>query len=246
VSSEPGAIQGPRILLTTSDPRFRQGFSTYLACEGFAVQTAADCAGCLQSFYAWPPDLVLCDHDPPGLDGLELCRRLRPVSNIPVLLTARGSNGNGNGTRKAEALNAGADDYLHPADPDDVVAAVRALLRRASPNHRTPDMPLEAGDFRVVEATHRCVVRGQDVCLTTQELALLCHLLKAPYRVFTHEELLRAVWGEERAGKPEFLRPLVLQLRKKIEPDRRRPIYILTEYKIGYRFNPGGGERRVA
>lgn len=242
-----GAVRGVstqetvRILLTAADPRVRQALVAYLAYEGYAARTAADCNECWRVFGEWSPDLVVCDHRPPELDALELCRCLRAVSSVPILLTAAGHNGPLN----ADALNAGADYCLRPVDPDEVLASVRALLRRVPGDHRAACAPLEVGDFHVVEATRRCVVRDRALHLTTKEFTLLLHLLRSPKSTFSHQELLRAVWGEEHAGEPEFLRPLILQLRKKIEPDWRHPIYILTEYKIGYRFNPGIAETSI-
>jgi two-component system, OmpR family, KDP operon response regulator KdpE len=173
----------------------------------------------------------------PELDGLELCRRLRRVSEVPiVVLSVRGEE-----RTKVEALDAGADDYVtKPFGMDELVARIRAALRRA-PEAREGAEPglIEAGDFRADLLARSVRVAGREVHLTPKEYDLLVYLLRNAGRVVTHRALLAAVWGGDSVLQTEYLRVFVGQLRKKIEPDPAEPRYILTEPWIGYRFDPG-------
>jgi two-component system KDP operon response regulator KdpE len=173
----------------------------------------------------------------PNLDGLELCRRLRAISPLPIIvLSVRGEE-----KTKVEALDAGADDYVtKPFGMDELLARVRAQLRRAAsaPPGKPSSGVLEAGDFRVELEARRVFVREMEVHLTPKEYDLLMHFLRHAGKVLTHHNLLGAVWGGNYTEQGEYLRVFVGQLRKKIEPNPSTPRYILTEPWVGYRFNP--------
>jgi two-component system KDP operon response regulator KdpE len=173
----------------------------------------------------------------PNMDGLELCRRLRLLSQIPILvLSVKGEE-----KIKVEALDAGADDYVtKPFGIEELLARVRAALRRAPSAADDPaSSVLEAGDFRLDLETRSVTVQGKDIHLTPKEFELLAHLIRHAGRVLTHRKLLTAIWGGNYAEQTEYLRVFIGQLRKKIEPDPAAPRYILTEPWIGYRFDPG-------
>jgi len=168
------------------------------------------------------------------MDGMELCRRIRAVSKVPiVVLSVKGGE-----RAKVEALDAGADDYLtKPFGTDELLARVRAALRRTSDD--TGDVaPLEVGEFRIDLQARRIHVRGHEVRLTPKEFELFVYLARRPNRVIEHRRLLGAVWGETAQDRTEYLRVFVGQLRKKLEEDPSEPRHLATEPWVGYRFNP--------
>jgi len=229
--------QPPRILVVDDEPQIARVLRTGLKTRGYDVRVAADGVSALETFGDWNPDLVVTDLAMPNLDGLELCRRLREVSQLPIIvLSVRGEE-----KIKVEALDAGADDYVtKPFGMDELLARVRAQLRRGM----TPPRPeacaalLEVGDFRIdLEARSVCV-RDTEVHLTPKEYDLLVHFVRHASKVLTHHNLLAAVWGGDYTEQGEYLRVFVGQLRKKIEPSPSTPRYILTEPWVGYRFNP--------
>ena len=173
----------------------------------------------------------------PNMDGLELCRRLRLLSQLPIIvLSVRGEE-----KTKVQALDAGADDYVtKPFGMEELLARVRAQLRRAmTPASNEASTVLEAGDFRIDLEARSVFVREKEVHLTPKEYDLLVHFVRHAGKVLTHSNLLGTVWGSNYTQQGEYLRVFVGQLRKKIEPTASTPRYILTEPWIGYRFNAG-------
>ena len=225
-----------RILIVDDEPQITRVLRTGLATRGYEVRVAADGEAALDTFKDWPPDLVITDLAMPDLNGLELCRRLRLISQIPIIvLSVRGEE-----RTKVEALDAGADDYVtKPFGIEELLARVRASLRRASVAVTEDDAAtvLEAGDFRLDLRAHSVTVKGREIHLTPKEFELLAHLVRHAGRVLTHRALLAAIWGGNYIEQTEYLRVFIGQLRKKIEPDPSTPRYILTEPWIGYRFN---------
>jgi two-component system KDP operon response regulator KdpE len=200
------------------------------------VRTASDGDEALLILKEWTPDLVITDLRMPNLGGLELCRQIRARSRIPIIvLSVKGEE-----RIKVEALDAGADDYVtKPFGVHELLARVRAALRRAAAPEE-PESPLiEAGDFRIDIATRSVRVRDREVHLTPKEFDLLTYLARHAGKVLTHRNLLAAVWGGNSVEQPEYLRVFVGHLRKKLEPDEAAPRYILTEPWVGYRFEPG-------
>jgi len=226
-----------RILIVDDEPQITRVLRRSLTTHGYDVRVAADGEAALELFGDWSPELVITDLSMPSVGGLELCRRLRAISDVPIIVLSVKGEERG----KVEALDAGADDYVtKPFGMDELLARIRATLRRA-PAPRESDTPqtLEAGDFRV-DLEARCViVAGREVHLTPKEFDLLVYFAQHPGKVLTHRVLLAAVWGGNYVEQTEYLRVFIGQLRKKIEPDPGAPRYILTEPWIGYRFNAG-------
>ena len=228
-----------RILIVDDEPQITRVLRTSLTSHGYDVRSAADGESALETFGDWHPDLVITDLSMPNLNGIELCRRLRKLSTVPiVVLSVKGEE-----KTKVEALDAGADDYVtKPFGMDELLARIRAALRRTS--ELQIDDPastvLEAGDFRVDLEARSVTVGERQVHLTPKEYDLLVYLIRHPGKVLTHRTLLTAVWGGNYVEQTEYLRVFIGQLRKKIELDSSSPRYILTEPWIGYRFDPGG------
>ena len=229
--------QQPRILIVDDEPQIARVLRTGLKTHGYDVRVASDGISALETFNDWRPDLVVTDLAMPNLDGLELCRRLRAISQLPIIvLSVRGEE-----KTKVEALDAGADDYVtKPFGIDELLARVRAQLRRATmpPLSEVSLTILEVGDFRINLETRRVFVRETEVHLTPKEYDLLVYFVRHAGKVLTHHTLLGAVWGGNYTEQGEYLRVFVGQLRKKIEPNPSSPHYILTEPWVGYRFDP--------
>jgi two-component system KDP operon response regulator KdpE len=224
------------ILVVDDEPQITRVLKTTLSSQGYGVRTASDGDEALQMLKEWTPDLVITDLRMPNLGGLELCRQIRAKSRIPIIvLSVKGEE-----RIKVEALDAGADDYVtKPFGVHELLARVRATLRRAAAPEQ-PESPLiEAGDFRIDIATRSVRVRDREVHLTPKEFDLLIYLARHAGKVLTHRNLLAAVWGGNSVEQPEYLRVFVGHLRKKLEPDEAAPRYILTEPWVGYRFEPG-------
>ena len=224
-----------RILVVDDEPQITRVLRTVLTSQGYQVQTAAEGQAALSSFAAWRPELVITDLVMPHMDGLELCRRIRAVSSVPIIvLSVKGEE-----RTKVEALDCGADDYVtKPFGIDELLARVRAALRRGTSEVEVG--AFEAGEFRVDLEGRRVHVRGQEVRLTPKEFDLFVYLARHPSRVIAHRTLLEAVWGEASQEQPEYLRVFMGQLRKKLEPDPSNPRFLVTEPWVGYRFNPNG------
>ncbi len=230
------AVDKSRVLVVDDEPQITRVLRTVLTSQGYQVRTAGEGEAALTSFTEWHPELVITDLFMPRMDGLELCKRIRAVSNVPIIvLSVKGEE-----RSKVEALDSGADDYVtKPFGIDELLARVRAALRRATggPGDVTS---FDAGDFRIDLEGRRVHVRGTEVRLTPKEFDLFVYLARHPNRVITHRTLLEAVWGEASQEQPEYLRVFMGQLRKKLEPEPANPRYLVTEPWVGYRFNPNG------
>jgi two-component system KDP operon response regulator KdpE len=227
-----------RILVVDDEPQLTRVLRTGLTSRGYDVRAAADGLAGFEAFNDWHPDLVITDLAMPNVDGLELCRRLRAVSQVPIIvLSAKGEE-----KTKVAALDLGADDFVtKPFGIDELLARVRASLRRASTpaTNEATQTTLDSGDFHVDLETREITARGKSIHLTPKEFDLLVYFIKHSGKVLTHRTLLAAVWGGNYVEQNEYLRVFVGNLRKKIEPDAATPRYILTEPWIGYRFDPG-------
>jgi two-component system KDP operon response regulator KdpE len=232
------ANQDPRrnILVVDDEPQITRVLKTTLSSQGYGIRTAADGKQALQEMNGWSPDLVITDLRMPNMDGLELCRAIRAESRVPIIvLSVKGEE-----AIKVESLDAGADDYVtKPFHVNELLARVRAALRRSAVPLEPETAVIKIGDFHIDIPGHKVEVKEKEVHLTPKEFDLLIYLAKHPGKVITHRVLLTAVWGPNSAQQPEYLRVFVGHLRKKLEPDESNPRYILTEPWIGYRFEPG-------
>jgi two-component system KDP operon response regulator KdpE len=222
----------PRLLAVDDEPQIIRVLRMALSSQGYQVRTASDGEAALASFAEWHPQLVVSDLRMPRMDGLELCRKIRAVSKVPIIMMSVDNSERS----KVEVLDAGADDYVtKPFGADELLARIRAVVRRT----RDDDAGLSAldiGDLRIDIAARRVHVAGTVVRLTPKEFDLLLYLARRPHRLVGHRELLEAVWGENSGEHTEYLRVFVGQLRKKLEPDPSTPRYIATEPWVGYRF----------
>jgi len=223
-----------RILVVDDEPQITRVLRRGLTAHRYDVRTAADGESGLDTFNDFRPDLVITDLQMPEMSGLDLCRKIRRFSKVPIIvLSVKGEE-----KTKVDALDAGADDYVtKPFGMDELMARVRAALRR-SPRDNEQETRLEVGDFLIDLSTYRVSVKGAEIHLTPKELELLTYLLRNHSKVLTHQNILRAIWGENSVEQTEYLRVFVGNLRKKIESTLSDPQYIVTEPRVGYRFNP--------
>jgi len=230
----------PKILVVDDEPQIGRVMRTSLSTHGFDVRVAADGEAALDLFNDWHPTLVVTDLSMPNMSGLELCRRLRLISDVPLIVLSVKSEER----VKVEALDAGADDYVtKPFGMDELLARIRAALRRNANRAAKDSAILEVGDFHIDSEAHTATVKGEEIHLTPKEFELLLFLARHPGAALTHHKLLGAVWGGNYTEQTEYLRVFIGQLRKKIEADPGNPKYILTEPWIGYRFHPGDEEQ---
>lgn len=225
-----------RILVVDDEQQITLVLRSGLTKHGYDVRVAAEGEAALELFHLWPSNLVVTDLSMPNMGGLELCRRLRAISDVPIIvLSVKGEE-----VVKIEALDAGADDYItKPFGMGELLARVRANLRRSPAKDGEALSVIEEGDFRVDLEARSVTVRGVEVHLSPKEFDLLVHLIRHPGKVITHRALLAAIWGGNYVEQTEYLRVFIRHLRKKIEPNPAKPRHILTEPWIGYRFNPG-------
>jgi DNA-binding response OmpR family regulator len=226
------------VLVVDDEPKIVDVVREYLEHAGFSVRTAGDGPAALERARALAPDLVVLDLGLPGLDGLDVARQLRRSSRVPVIiLTARGDE-----VDRIIGLELGADDYLvKPFSPRELVARVRAVLRRVDERDRTTeDEPLVRGDVVIDPARRRVTVADRPVELTPTEFDLLAHLARQPGRVFTRAQLLTAIHGLAVESYERAVDAHIKNLRRKLEPDPRHPRYVLTTYGIGYHFTDDG------
>lgn len=224
------------ILVVDDEPQISRVLKTTLTSQGYTVRTASDGDEAVQVMKEWAPDLVITDLRMPNFGGLDLCRHIRTKSRIPIIvLSVKGEE-----RIKVDALDAGADDYVtKPFSVNELLARVRAALRRANAHEPPESSTIEVGDFYIDVAARSVRVKEREVHLTPKEFDLLVYMARHVGKVLTHRALLAAVWGGNSVEQPEYLRVFVGHLRKKLEPDEGAPHYILTEPWVGYRFEPG-------
>jgi two-component system KDP operon response regulator KdpE len=229
--------QPSKILIVDDEPQITRVLRTALSTQGYSLRIAANGVEGMIAVHEWKPDLVITDVSMPQMNGIELCREIRAVSEIPILvLSVRNQE-----LMKIEALDAGADDYVtKPFSLLELQARVRAHLRRSSATEENTPQVITAGDFVIDIPQHRVIVRGVETHLTPKQFDLLVCLAQHPGQVLTHRTLLHTVWGTN-TDQPEYLRVNIGQLRKKIETSDE-PRYIVTEPWIGYRFRPTGDD----
>ncbi len=222
------------VLVVEDEPKILDVVRDYLVDAGFSVTTAADGPAALASARAVAPDLVVLDLGLPGLDGIDVARELHRRSQVPIImLTARGSE-----VDRVLGLELGADDYLvKPFSPRELVARVRAVLRRSGGSAAGDDHgPIRVGDVTVDPSRRTVAVAGRPVDLTATEFELLAHLARQPGRVFTRSQLLDAIHGVAIESYDRAIDAHVKNIRRKLEPDPHRPRYVVTVHGVGYRF----------
>jgi DNA-binding response OmpR family regulator len=222
------------VLVVDDDPRLLRLVRVNLEKSGFAVNTASSGAAALEQFDVEVPDAMVVDVTMPGMDGFTLTQRIREVSHVPIIiLTAMGEQ-----TQKVRGLELGADDYItKPFDPDEMVARVRAVLRR-SQLQGDGDIGhiVHAGDLTIDFLKRKVEYAGQPVKLTPTEYKLLQQLALQAGKVVPHADLLSKVWGPEYRDETGYLWVYIRSLRQKLEPDPSNPQFILSEPGFGYRF----------
>ncbi|MGB8543259.1 MAG: response regulator transcription factor [Candidatus Acidiferrales bacterium] len=221
------------ILVVDDEPQIRRVMLTTLTSHGYSVIETASGEEALEKIRTERPDLILLDVNMPGISGLETCAQIRTSSDVPIImLTIRNSERD-----KVEALDAGADDYVvKPFGVQELMARIRAALRRSSPGDATP--AFTSDDLKIDFEKRVVSVKNRPVRLTPKEFELLRHLVANRGKALGHRRLLQAVWGPDYGEETEYLRVFINQLRKKIEPDPHKPRYIHTEPWVGYRFDP--------
>lgn len=229
-----------RILVVDDEPQIRRVIRTTLQASGFQAAESRTGEESIEKLRLERFDLILLDSNMPGMGGLAACREIRKMTDAAVImLTVRNDE-----QHKIDALDAGADDYVtKPFSTPELMARIRAALRRlpASLEPENKRLVLETVEIDLV--TRRVHTKNGELRLTPKEFELLNHLISNPNVPIPHGRLLQAVWGPEYGGEVEYLRVFINQLRKKIEPDPARPIYLLTEPWVGYRFQPPANGR---
>jgi two-component system, OmpR family, KDP operon response regulator KdpE len=229
-------LSGATILVVDDEPQIRRVMRSTLSTHGYLITEAKTGEEAVESVRKERPDLILLDVNMPGMGGLEACREIRRSLDAPIImLTVRNAEHD-----KVAALDAGADDYVvKPFGIEELLARIRAALRRYSPGDTVP--PFVSKDVTIDFESREVTVRGQTVHLTPKEYDVLKHLVANQGKPLTHRRLLQSVWGPDYGEETENLRVVINQLRKKIEANPAHPKYILTEPWIGYRFQPPRG-----
>ena len=221
----------PIVVLIEDEPQIRRFLRTTLTGHGYRLFEAATGADGLIEAASRQPDVVLLDLGLPDMDGLEVIRRLREWTTVPIIvLSARGQEAD-----KVAALDIGADDYVSkPFGVEELLARVRVAIRHKAGVARE-DAVFTSGDLRVDLGRRHVYVRGSEVKLTPTEYRLLTTLVRHAGRVLTHRQLLKEVWGPNQVEDAHYLRVFMTHLRRKIEEDPARPRHLLTEAGVGYR-----------
>lgn len=226
--------EAARVLVVDDDPALAEVVGRYLERDGFSVTYADDGVTGLAAALSTLPDLVVLDVMLPRMDGIEVCRRIREVAPIAVvMLTARGEEED-----RIAGLGFGADDYVtKPFSPAELLARIKAVLRRTIGESSARLEPLTAGGLCVDRAAHEATLNGDALSLTTKEYDLLVHLMAHPRRTFRRGELLESVWGWS-FGDTSTVTVHVRRLREKIETNASEPRHLMTVRGVGYRFDP--------
>jgi two-component system KDP operon response regulator KdpE len=220
------------ILIVDDDPSLRRVVRTTLAAKGYEVSEARNGTEALDQIRAARYDLALLDINMPEMTGVEVCEEIRKTSEMPIImLTVRNTESD-----KVEALDAGADDYItKPFGARELLARIRAALRRAGTTLEHGVQRLRLGEVEIDFASRQVRARNEDVRLTSKEFDLLLYFANHPNKTLTHRELLQAIWGPDYGDEQEYLRVFINRLRKKIERSPKNPKYLITEPWVGYR-----------
>lgn len=223
----------PNILVIDDEPQILRAMRTILSAKHFRVLTASRGEEGLALAAAQPPDLIILDLSLPDMDGIEVCRRLREWTQVPIIvLSVRDAEKD-----KVAALDRGADDYLtKPFGIEELLARIRVALRHSAQATGSKQVIVRAGDVEIDLSRHLVTRGSEEIKLTGTEYRLLAYLAANAGRVLTHQGILSSVWGPADADHVEYLRVYMRQLRKKLERNPDEPEYLLTEPGLGYRF----------
>ena len=220
------------ILVVDDEAPMRKLLSSNLKASGYAVRSAADSAEALQLIEEHPFDLLLLDISVPGPNGLQILQAVRRGAEMPVLIVS----GLGRERDKVEALDLGADDYLtKPFSVAELLARVKALLRRVAAGPRGPLPPYRFQGLEIDFAARRVLLHGLEVSLTAREFEVLSYFARNAGKILLHRQVLQAIWGGQYANESDYVWTFVQRIRRKIEPDRAHPRYLLTAPGVGYR-----------
>lgn len=230
-----------QILVVDDEPQIVKVLQAYLEKAGYRVISAGDGSNALAAFRQHRPDFVILDLNLPVIDGLDVCRTIRRESNVPILmLTARVEEAD-----RLIGLELGADDYVvKPFSPREVVARVKTIFRRAAPAPETQEV-ITAGDLRIDLAEHTVSRAGELIDLTPTEFAILVVLASQPRRVLSRMQIMEQAQGDAFEGYERTIDAHIKNLRNKLEPDPKKPVYIRTVFGVGYKFEAQAGGRSV-
>jgi DNA-binding response OmpR family regulator len=231
-------MSGQLILVVEDERSISEVISLYLRRAGYKVNLVHDGFAAMSALAQQKPDLVILDLMLPGLDGLEITRRLRAHSDLPIImLTARKEE-----TDRILGLEMGADDYIvKPFSPQELVSRVRAVLRRSQSSaaqQKSNEQPLDYANLRIDPVTRLVTVAGVEIALTAKEFDLLWFMASNPRQVFNRDQLLNGVWGESEFIDPTTVTVHVRRVREKIEADPANPRHLHTVWGVGYKFEP--------
>ena len=224
-----------KIMVVDDEPQIVKVLKAYLEKAGYQVVTAAEGRAALQTFQREAPDFLILDLNLPGMDGLDICRAIRHDSNVPILmLTARVEEAD-----RLIGLELGADDYvLKPFSPREVVARVRTIFRRTTAAPARPDQ-LQVGDLHIDQDLHTVTLAGRAIELTPTEFEILVALAKQPKRVFSRLQIMEQAQGDAFEGYERTIDAHIKNIRLKLEPNPKKPVYILTVFGMGYKLEAG-------
>lgn len=226
-----------RVLVVEDEESYREALSYVLGKEGFDVAVAPSGPEALTTFEQTGADIVLLDLMLPGLPGTEVCRRLRQMSSVPVIIVSAKDDE----IDKVVGLEIGADDYVtKPYSPRELIARIRAVLRRGAESDQLVPASLDLGDIRMDVERHIVTIRGEEVRLPLKEFELLEFFLRNTGRVLTRGQLIERVWGSDYFGDTKTLDVHVKRLRTKIEPDPAHPRLLVTVRGLGYKLQVSG------
>jgi two-component system KDP operon response regulator KdpE len=222
-----------KILMVDDDPQIRRVMRVRLTGLGYEILEARSGEQALEVFREFLPDLVLLDLNMPGIGGQAACRQIRESSEVPIIILTVSNTED----EKVAALDAGADDYVtKPFGMNELLARIRAALRRSPTGPGSGPQQLKAGELEIDFETRKIRAGKRNVRLTPKEFDLLRYLVTQRGKPVPHRELLQAVWGPDYGDQTEYLRVFITHLRRKLEPNPSKPRYILTEPWVGYRF----------
>jgi len=222
-----------KILVVDDEPQIRRVLRVILTGERYEIMESRSGESALSTFREFLPDLILLDLNMPGIGGLETCRAIRDVSDVPIIILTVRSGEN----EKVELLDTGADDYItKPFAKRELLARIRAALRRSPSASVSGPRTFVSGDLEIDFETRKVRAGTRNVRLTPKEFELLRYLVSQAGKPVSHRELLQAVWGPDYGDQSDYLRVFITHLRKKIEINPAKPQYILTDPWVGYRF----------